>query len=84
MEIILTSPNPSECGYRMDFGHLLYVFIKYSGGCTENHHLEKHVKLVANPYILNTVVLEKAYILNVMACGSEETLEGGYIFTYVP
>lgn len=60
------------------------VFLKYSGGCTGNHHLQKHVKVVANPYILDTVVLEKTSILNVLACGSEEGLEGGYIFMYVP
>jgi hypothetical protein len=46
--------------------------------------LEKHVKVVASPYILNTVVLEKTSILNVLGCGSEESLEGGYIFMYVP
>ena len=68
----------------MDFGHLLLVFLKYSGGCTGNRHLEKRVKLVASPYILNTVVLEKTSVLNVLACGSEESLEGEYIFTYVP
>jgi len=67
----------------MDFRHLLYVFLKYSDGCTGNHHLIKHVKVVASPYILNTVVLEKTSILNVLACGSEESFEGGYIFTYV-
>lgn len=55
----------------MDFGHLLHVFLKYSGGCTGNHHLQKHVKVVASPYILNTVVLEKTSILNVLACGNE-------------
>jgi hypothetical protein len=68
----------------MEFGHLLYVFLKYSGGCTGNHHLQKHVEVVASPYILNTVVLEKTSILNALACGSEESLEGGYIFMYVP
>jgi hypothetical protein len=63
---------------------IYYVFLKYSGGCTGNHHLEKHVKVVASSYILNTVVLDKTSILNVLACGSKESLEGGYIFTYVP
>ena len=32
---------------------------------------------MASPYILNTVVLGKTSILNVLACGSEEALREG-------
>jgi hypothetical protein len=31
-----------------------------------------------------TFVLEKTSIVNVVACGSEESLDGGSVFRYVP
>jgi hypothetical protein len=46
LEVILTSPIPSEYGRGMDCGHLLYVFLKYSGGFIGNCHLGKDVKVV--------------------------------------